>query len=94
MFLLAFHTINGVCHRTLSDRVGEDALLLLTIVKSERRADMEVFQGIDVDISVSEQTPVGIAVVRITVETCQRVLTVRIATYRTGIVAVGRADGQ
>lgn len=55
---------------------------------------MEVLDGVDVDIGITEQAPVSIAVVGVTIQTGEWVLTVGVAAYRTGIVTVDGAYGQ
>ena len=45
------------------DRISEDALLLLGIVDTERRADVESLEKAEVYISVSEHSPICITVV-------------------------------
>ena len=56
----------GYC--SLGDGVLEDALLLLSVVKSECGLDVEVFDWIDVQVSVTEHTPVCVSVITIAIQ--------------------------
>ena len=92
VLLLSLHGIGRVGHRTLCYGIGEDTLLFLGIVKTEGSLDIEVLDRVDVHIDITEGTPVGITVVAVTIQSCYRILTVGIATYRTGIFAIGSID--
>ena len=94
VLLLGLHGILRTSHGTFRNRIGEDALLLLRVVQTEGSLDVQVLQGVDVDIGITEHTPVGVAVVLVTLQTSQRVLTVGVAAYRTGKLAGGGIDGQ
>ena len=88
VFLLGFYGILIICHITFGDRVGEDALWFLCIIQSEGRAYIESFEGIEVDVSITKHTPVSIAIIRVTIQSCHRVFAVRVSTYRTGIFSI------
>ena len=67
MFLLSFHTVDGVGYGALSNGILEDALLLLGIVETEGCLDIEVLERIDVQIGIAKHAPVGVAVVAVAV---------------------------
>ena len=92
VLLLSLHGIGRVGHRTLCNGIGEDTLLFLGIVKTEGGLDIKILDWVDVHIDISEGTPIGIAVVAVAIQSCDRILTVGIATYRTGVFAIGSID--
>ena len=94
VFLLGFYTVCGGGYCAFGDGVLEDTLLFLGIVESEGGAYIQILDGVYVDEGIAEHTPVGVAVVAVTVQACQGVLTVGITAYRTGILATGGIDGQ
>ena len=94
VLLLGLHTIDGVGHGAFCNRIGEDALLFLCVVKSERRFDIEVLDRIDVDVCITEGAPIDITVVTVAIQTCHGILAVGVASHRPGIVAVDGAHGQ
>ena len=89
MLLLGLYGIGGIGHCSFRNRIGEDALLFLGIVDTEGGLDVQILQGVDVEKHVAEGAPVTVTVVAVAVETGHRVLTVGIAAYRTGVLAIG-----
>ena len=94
MLLLGLYGIGGIGHCSFRNRIGEDALLLLGIVDTEGGLDVQILKRVDVEEHVAEGTPVTVTVVAVAVETGHRVLTVGIAAYRSGILAIRSIDGQ
>ena len=88
VLLLGFHGILVICHVALGNGVSEDALRFLCIVQSECGTYIEPFEGIQVDVGVTEHAPVSIAVVRVTFQACHRVFTVGVTAHRTCIFSV------
>ncbi len=83
VLLFCFYGVLVVCDVAFGDRVGEYALFFLRVVESERGANVEAFEGGEVDVSVAEQTPVVIAVVFVADEACERVFAVGVSSDRT-----------
>ena len=94
VFLLGFYGILIICHIAFGDGVGEDALWFLCIIQSEGGADIESFEGVEVDVGITKHTPVSIAIIRVTVQSRYRVLTVGISAYRTCIFSIDVVNGQ
>ena len=94
VLLLCFNTVLIVSHRSLCYRIGEDTLFLLSIVDTGCGAYVQSLIRCYVEESVTEQAPVGVTVVAVSLKTCQRVLTVGIAAHRTCELAIGRIDRQ
>ncbi len=94
MFLLGLYGIGIVGNIAFGNGVGEYPLLLLRVVEAESGAYVEAFEGVDVDICVAENSPVGVAVVFVALKASYGILAVGIAANRSGILAVGGVDGQ
>ena len=94
VLLLGFDSVGGVGHVAFGDGIGEDALLLLGVVEAEGGADVEALEGVDVEVSITEQAPVGVAVVLVALQACQRVLAVGIAAHGAGKFAGGGVHRQ
>ena len=94
VLLLGLDSIGGVGHGAFGDRIGEDALLLLSVVETEGALDVEVLEGVDVDEGIAEHAPVCVAIVCIARKACQRVFAVGIAADGTCEAAIGSIDGQ
>ena len=92
VFLLRLDGVLGIGHVSFRDRIGEETLLLLSIVQTESRAEIEAFEEMEIDVGITEGTPVDVPVVAVAVEARDRVLTVGIAAYRTCVVAFFRVD--
>ena len=92
MFLLRLHGIDGVRHSALGDRIGENALLLLCIIQTKSGTDVEILEGVDIDVGIAEHAPITVAIVGITLQSCHGVFAVRITTHRTCIVATDSTD--
>ena len=93
MLLLAFHGIGRVGHGTFRYGIGEDALLFLGIVDTKGGLDVEAFERVDVQESVTKHSPVGVTVVGVAFEAGEGVLAVGVAAYRTGELTVGGVNG-
>ena len=93
VLLLGLHGVGRIGHRTFRHRIGEDALLLLGIVQAEGRLEIQALHRVDVQIGVTEHSPVVIAVVRIAGQAGERVLAVGIAANGTGEFTLGGIDG-
>ena len=94
VLLLGLDGIGGVGHGAFGDRIGEDALLFLSVVEAEGALDVEVLEWIDVDERIAEHAPVCVAIVGIARQACQRVLAVGIAADRTCEAAIGGIYGE
>ena len=88
MLLLCLDRILVVCHITLGDRISEDTLSHLRIVDTEGCPHVESLERIEVEISISEHSPVSVSVVLVSVEHSYRVVSVRITSYRSSVVSV------
>ena len=94
MLLLCLNSICRIGNGTLGNWIGKDTLLLLTIIETKGCLHIEVLERINIHISIAEHTPISIAVIAIAVETCQRVLTIRVTAHRTRIIAIDSANRQ
>ena len=83
MLLFCLYGVLVVRHCTFRDGISIDTLFLLGIVNTRRGADIQALVGIDIDERVTEDTPIGISVVFVALQTCYRVLTIRVTAYRT-----------
>ena len=92
VLLLRLYRVLVVRYHTLCYRIGEETLLLLRVVDTGGRADIQTLVGIDIDKRVSEHTPVGIAVVFVALQDRQRVLALRETAGR-GSLGQGLAIG-
>ena len=94
VLLLALGSSVRALHLTVGNGVGKEALLLLRIVDTQRRANHEVLERRDADVRITEHTPHGVLVVLVVSQQAQRVLTLRVGTQRLGILAVLGIDGE
>ena len=94
VLLLCLHGIGRGRYIAFRNRIGEDTLLLLRVVETRRCADMQPFVCLHIHKRISEQAPVGVAVVGIAFDTRHRVLPIRITAHRTRILAIFGIDGQ
>ena len=94
MLLLCLHGVGGRCNVAFGDRIGKDALFLLRVVDTRGGADMQSPVCLHIHESITEKTPIVVAVVRVAVQSRHGILAVRIATHRTGIPAVLGIDRQ
>ena len=88
MLLLSLNRIGLVGNVAFGYRICEDALLLLRIVETEGRAEVESLEEVEVDVGIAKGTPVGVAVVSVALKHCNWVGAVGIATHRSGIATV------
>ena len=76
VFLFHFHCVFVAVQKAGVVREREVALVFLCVVQAEGGTDIESFQGVQVDVCVTEDTPVGIAVVAVVVDYTRYVLAV------------------
>ena len=81
VLLLRLHSVLVVRHGAFRNRIGEDTLFLLGIVDTRSGADIQPLDGVDIDISVTEHAPVGIAVILVALQTGNGVLAVWVTAY-------------
>ena len=94
VLLLSLYGVGLIGHVALGYGVGEDALLLLRIVETEGRTQVEALEEVQVYIGIAKGAPVSIAVVFVTLKHSHGVIAVGVATHRTSIAAIGGVDGQ
>ena len=94
VFLLGLNGIGRIGNRSFCDRIGEDTLLFLRVVKTEGGLHIEVFEEVHAQVCITEHTPIGVAVVFVTFQTGHRILSVGIAAHRTGKLTFCRIDRQ
>ena len=92
MLLLCFYGIGLGGYGSFRNRVSEDTLFLLGIVDTKRCLDIQSLHGIDVQVSIAEQSPVGITVVLVAGKAGKGVLTVGITSHGTCELTAGGID--
>ena len=93
VLLLAFRGVLGAEHLAVGDGIGEEPLLLLRVVQSKGRADVEALEQVNAQVGIAEHAPLGIAVVLAVLQDAQRILAFGIRTQCLGVFAVLRIDG-
>ena len=84
MLLLCLDSVFWIGHVTIVDREREDTLLLLCVVDTSRRTQVKALEERQVQIDITESTPIGVTVIFVAAEATQWILTVGIATSQVG----------
>ena len=93
VLLLGLHCIGGSSHGAFRNGISEDTLHFLGVVNAESGLEVQALQGVDIEVSVTEHSPVCIAVVLVPCKAGEGILAVCITAHRSCKFAAGCING-